>query len=151
MAIAEWKYKSPIQNAIPDWGWHGWLLAAAVVIAGWWLGYGPAGLLLVGIAIVVYARKRHKILVSDRYLLAGDDLVYFANVSLVVCERRRLLLTHLDGKVFVLEAERFTSNARKPDKIAWHQATKFARVSGRLLEHIRAAAPAAEIRGVAEE
>ncbi|MBE9608157.1 hypothetical protein [Chitinilyticum piscinae] len=151
MAIAEWKYKSPKSKLMPDWGWSGWLLAAIVLIAGWWLDLGPAGVLPVTIYWWVSISSSGKLLVSSRYLLAGNDLVYFANVSRVQREARRLLLTHLDGRMFVLEAERFPSNARKPDKIARHQADKFARVSGRLLEHIRAAAPAAEIRGVAEE
>ncbi|WP_043647591.1 hypothetical protein [Chitinilyticum litopenaei] len=146
MALAEWKYQSPRQSVLPGWGWPGCLLAAAAVIGGWLLGLGPVGVLPVGAAWWVSARNSGKLLVSSRYLISGTEIVYFANVSRALCEERRLSLTHLDGKVFVLEAGRFPSNARKADKIARHQADKFARVAERLIEHVRAAAPAAEIR-----
>lgn len=147
MAIADWKYKSRTQSAVPRWSWQSWALAGGVVVAGWLIGWGPAGVLPVGIAMLVSARQQNKIIVSNRYLIAGAEIVYFANVSRLVREERRLLLTHLGGQVFVLEADRFPSNARKADKIARHQAEKFSRVADRLLAHVRIAAPGAVMSG----
>ena len=54
----------------------------------------------------------------------------------------QLAKTSHEGPVLRLERDKFPTNARKPDKITRNKATKFEKVSARIVEHVRKAAPA---------
>lgn len=145
MALAEWKYKNPKQEIGPGWYWRGWALAAGVMLLGAFAGFGPIGVVPVGIAIVVSIRRKQKIKFYSRYLITGKDIVYFENISRILCDPQRLLVTHLNGKVFELNAKYFQSNARKAEKIAWNQCVKLSRVASYLIEQTRKVNPSVEI------
>ena len=59
-----------------------------------------------------------------------------------------MCVTSASGKQFVLERERFPTNARKTGKIAHNRAVKFDKVSAKIVEKVCKASPAVERLGV---
>lgn len=118
------------------------LLALAVSILAF-----PGGLLVFAIPLLIRFAVPRELLIGPRYLLCGSDIVYFGNVDKVVLDEARGRMTLISGArpCFVLEREKFPTNARKSDKIAANKAAKFAKVSAKLLERIRQASPAVEV------
>jgi hypothetical protein len=53
-----------------------------------------------------------------------------------------------NGQNFVLERDKFPTNARKADKIKKNKAVKFDKVADKLIEKVRKAAPGASLTGV---
>lgn len=146
MAAAEWDYTSGKVEAGGASGCGPFVVVGLVGGASFLV---PALFPVVFLAVIVLAvwtwTRREKLILSDRYLIAGDQIVYFANVRSAVWEERRLLLSHLDGKLFVLEADRFVARSRKAPKIARFRAEKFAKVADRVVKRVRALAPDARI------
>lgn len=108
----------------------------------------PLAIFLFVAFLVVLLTPSRKILVGPRYLLCGSEIVYFANIDRVDRDEvdGTLRLGGSDSLSFVLERDKFPSNARKEDKIRRNRAAKFAKVADRIVAQVRAANPAAEIR-----
>lgn len=99
-------------------------------------------------AMTVYAlSKKRQITIGSRYLICGDTIVYFGNVSHVLLEedKGKLSLKNMNGPVFVLEREKFPTNARKTDKIKKNMDAKFIKVSERIINRITSISPTIEI------
>ncbi|MCE1181742.1 MAG: hypothetical protein LWW81_05465 [Rhodocyclales bacterium] len=108
----------------------------------------PLAIPLFIIALILMLYRSRKLLIGPRYLICGREIVYFANVQRVDRDDVAgfLSLTPAEGAPFVLNREKFPTNARKADKIKRNRAAKFAKVAERLIVHVRAANPAADIR-----
>lgn len=113
------------------------------------LAFVPFGLICLFGALVAFVVRDKKLLLGPRYLLCGNQLLYYANVCRVSLssDAGSLLIETVNGRRFTLERDKFPTNARKAPKIAANKAAKFAKVSGKIIDKVRAAAPAAEILG----
>ncbi len=100
------------------------------------------------IALLALLVTSRKILLGSRYLICGGDIIYYANVQRIDRDNvgGRLSLSLPDAVPFTLEREKFPTNARKADKIKRNRDAKFAKVADRIVLHIQAANPAADIR-----
>ncbi len=107
-------------------------------------------LLLVPVGILVYIKRSgcdKPLLIASRYLILGDRIIYFGSVSRARLdkEKQSLTLTPKRGAPLVIAADKFPTNARKPDKIRVNRGAKFDKVAERIITRLRAAAPDAEI------
>lgn len=124
------------------------LLAAALLFGSLLaLSEPPLAIFLGIVGLVALFAGSKKLFVGPRYLLCGSEIVYFANVDRVDRDEiaGTLRLSVADGRSFVLERDKFPSNARKEDKIRRNQAAKFAKAAEQVVGRIRAANPAAVI------
>lgn len=141
-----WKYRHEGSGTRQRWQ----LLLAAICFVGSLLTISRPhfALPLFVIALLALFITSRKILIGPRYLICGSDIVYYANVQRIDRDdvAGRLTLS-LDGTApFSLEREKFPTNARKADKIKRNRQTKFAKVADRIVLHVQAANPAADIR-----
>jgi hypothetical protein len=114
-------------------------LAAGVSV--WFLS-----LLLVPVGIYVYVKRSgisKPLLIAGRYLILGDRIMYFRNVTQVRLDKQKQILTISAGKGadLVISADKFPTNARKPDKIRINKTAKFDKVCERIITRLRAASP----------
>lgn len=140
-----WKYRHPgpgYQTPARRW-WAGGLLLASLPA----LTLPPLAVILFVAAVLVFFTRPRKLLVSPRYLICGERIVYFANVVRVERDDSagQLRLTSADNSSVHIERDKFASKARKADKIRRNQAAKFVKVADHLVEHVRKAAPDAAI------
>lgn len=121
------------------------LLALIVSKVGW-----PVGPITLLIPLIAYFAVTKQLLMGPRYLLCGGTIVYFANVArLSFSSTKGVLQIHAkNGKVFVLEREKFPTSARKAPKIAINKAAKFDKVSGKIIEKVRQMSPQVECIGL---
>jgi hypothetical protein len=107
----------------------------------------PLAVFLLIVTLLVFFNTSKTIMVGPRYLICGEQIVYFANITRVKIDGSKgtLRLTSLDGSALTLERSKFPTNARKADKIKRNQAAKFSKVAKNLSERVRKAAPEAVI------
>lgn len=103
----------------------------------------PVAVFATIVALVAFFARGRALAVGPRYLICGDEIVYYANVTqMALNESAGLLeLTLANGKRFTLEREKFPTGARKAHKIAANQAAKFNKVSARIVDKVRRARP----------
>src|SRR3990167_5715060 len=110
----------------------------------------PAGAVLWVLPLLARLTAGRYLQLGPRYLLCGDSIVYYGNVRRLVLSRSSgtLELFGADGPVLRLERDKFPTNARKPDKITRNKATKFEKVSARIIERVLQAAPGTPLEDV---
>lgn len=110
----------------------------------------PAGALLWVLPLLARLTAGRYLQLGPRYLLCGDSIVYYGNVQRLVLSRSSgtLELFGADGPVLRLERDKFPTNARKADKITRNKATKFEKVSARIIERVLQAAPGTPLEDV---
>jgi len=99
-------------------------------------------LLVIPLVIVirlVRAGSNNLLLIGSRYVIVGSGIVYYQNIARVHLdrERRTLTLTSSRGNTLVLAAERFPTNARKPDKIRLNTGAKFDKAVEKILQRLK--------------
>ena len=104
----------------------------------------PFGLLALVIPVFAFFGGAKTLSVGPRYLVCGDHIVYYANVTqLQLSEAEGVLsLQTSGGKPFVIEREKFPTNARKANKVAANKAAKFNKVTAKIIDKVRRASPA---------
>jgi hypothetical protein len=104
----------------------------------------PAGLLACIVPLLVFFGGARTLCVGPRYLICGDEIVYYANVTQIKLSEAAgsLSLQTASGKTLLIERAKFPTNARKANKIAANQAAKFNKVSAKIVDKVRRAAPA---------
>lgn len=105
---------------------------------------------LLGMVVRQIRRSRRSaryLVMSSRYLICGNQVIYFANVTRADLDSRngRLHLVTGSGTQFTLERSRFPTGARKTEKIARNKQAKFGKVSQKLLDKVGRCAPDAVI------
>ena len=87
--------------------------------------------------------SRKTLIISPRYLIVGEQIVYYATVSRAVVDRHKqtLTLTSDKGKRVVIEAERFPTNARKDFKIKANKTAKFDKACEKVLARLQGVTP----------
>jgi hypothetical protein len=110
----------------------------------------PFSLLTLLVPLLAWATASRQLLLGPRYLLCGQTIVYYANVKRLTLTRGSgtLRVQSSNGQNFVLERDKFPTNARKADKIKKNKAVKFDKVADKLIEKVRKAAPGASLTGV---
>ena len=105
----------------------------------------PAGLPACIVPLIAFFGGARTLCVGPRYLICGDEIVYFANVTQVKLSKAAgsLSLQTASGKTLLIERAKLPTNARKANKIAANQAAKFNKVSAKIVDLVRRAAPAA--------
>ena len=105
----------------------------------------PFGLLALIVPAIIYLAGGRTLVLGPRYLICGDQIIYYANVTELKLSEAEGTLSLQTGKAvpFVIERERFPTNARKKDKIAANKAAKFNKVTARITEKVRRASVAA--------
>lgn len=103
-------------------------------------------LLLVPPGIVVYIRRSgcsKPLLIASRYLILGDRIVYYRNVARASLDNGAQTLTIIPdrGGALVISAEKFPTNARKPDKIRINKTAKFEKVADKIIARLRECTP----------
>jgi hypothetical protein len=118
------------------------LLAVIFLHRGW--------LVLLWVPLIAWSSVSRQLLLGPRYLLCGEDIVYYANVKqlTLTTAQGELRLVSANGKSFVLERDKFPTNARKADKISRNKSAKFDKVSAKIIDKVRSAAVDVELRGV---
>ncbi len=104
----------------------------------------PAGLLACIVPLLAYFGGARTLCVGPRYLICGDEIVYYANVTQVKLSEAAgsLSLQTASGKTLLIERAKFPTSARKANKIAANQAAKFNKVSAKIVDKVRRASPA---------
>lgn len=104
----------------------------------------PFGLLALIIPLLAFFGGAKTLSVGPRYLVCGDHIVYYANVTqLQLSEAEGVLsLQTSGGKSFVIEREKFPTNARKANKVAANKAAKFNKVTAKIIDKVRRVSPA---------
>ena len=105
----------------------------------------PFGLLALIVPAIIYLAGGRTLVLGPRYLICGDQIIYYANVTELKLSEAEGTLSLQTGKAvpFVIERERFPTNARKKDKIAANKAAKFNKVCARVTEKVHRASVAA--------
>lgn len=122
--MPQFKYKvpTPIQRPV----WHLGLIAFPVLL---WFSEGVlAGFLAAPLMLIfwfVIGPKENKLILTERFLLCGRDIVYYGDIKELVLGSSQLKIRYGSREVFVLESKAFHTNARKSDKIRHHQQRKF--------------------------
>ncbi|MDK9717587.1 MAG: hypothetical protein OEL57_06705 [Trichlorobacter sp.] len=109
---------------------------------GAWLLLG----LLLPVGIVIYlVRKgmRKSLLIASRYLIVGEQIIYYGTVAKAQLDRQRQVLTLISekGKRLTIEAEKFPTNARKDFKIKANKTAKFDKVCEKVLTKLSGVTP----------
>ena len=101
----------------------------------------PFGLLALGFPAMIYLAGGRTLLLGPRYLICGDQIIYYANVTALKLSEAEGTLSLQTGKAvpFVIELERFPTGARKANKVAANKAAKFNKVVARVTEKVRRA------------
>ena len=109
----------------------------------------PAGLLACIVPLLAYFGGARTLCVGPRYLICGDEIVYYANVTQVKLSEAAgsPSLQTASGKTLLIERGKFPTNARKANKIAANQAAKFNKVSAKIVDKVRRASPALAAAG----
>lgn len=123
--------------------------SVGLVLLAWRL-LGVAAWLALLMPLIIWLTAPKQLRVGPRYLLCGREIIYFGNVAQLelLAETGRLVLQASNGRLFVIERERFPTNARKAEKIARNKAAKFDKVVRKIVERVRVAAPNARLTGV---
>lgn len=111
--------------------------------------YHLAGIVLALVAAQVWvsAPRIRTLQLGPRYLLCGQQIIYYGNVKGVVLSRAKgtLRVQANNGQVLVLERDKFPTNARKADKIERNKADKFDKVAEKIIDKVRQTAPHAKV------
>ncbi len=116
-------------------------VVAASAVSPWFLA-------LLVIPPALYIRYRNSgldkpLVIAGRYLILGEQIIYYRTVTRTVLDRKRqtLTLTSGRGKTMVIEADKFPTNARKPDKVRANKKAKFDKVTGKIIARLNEASP----------
>lgn len=146
--FAAWKYK---HDGAGYRSRRQWLFAAILfggaLFAHFGLQQPPLAIALLLIGGVVALLNSKKIFLGPRYLICGSNIIYYGNVVRLALDEAAgsLQLVTASHQTFMLERERFPTNARKADKIARNKAAKFSKVAHNIIAHVQRAAPGVQI------
>jgi hypothetical protein len=103
-------------------------------------------LLLIPVGVFVYVKRsgcNKPLLIASRYLILDDRIVYYQNVSHAHLNKEKQTLTIYSdrGKNLVIAADKFPTNARKPDKIRINKSAKFEKISERIITKLQSVSP----------
>ena len=110
----------------------------------------PPGALALLVPLVAWFSVSKQLQLGPRYLLCGQSIVYYGNVTRLTLARAQgsLRVQSASGQVFVLERDKFPTGARKTAKIAANKAAKFDKVSGKIIDKVRQAGAQVELIGI---
>lgn len=147
-AIFKYQHTDPATRSQKRIWFAGGSLAIAVLV-NWFVGFGPAAALLV-LPLVAWFSAPRQLQLGPRYLLCGNTIIYYANVRKANLSNAqgKLRLVCANGKAFVLERDKFPTNARKADKISKNKAAKFQKVANKVIEKVRSASAKADFSGL---
>lgn len=131
--------------------WQRWIAGIGLGIALLAAPFAiPVSIFCTAVALILFFRSDKKLYLGPRYLICGEKILYYANVQRMTLDERKgeLNLWPKGGHAFCISRSRCPTNARKSDKIARNQALKFGKISGRIIERVLQAAPAAETSGI---
>lgn len=119
-------------------------IGCAVSLSPWFLLF-----LLIPVAVIIYVKRsgcNKPLLIASRYLILGDRIVYYRTVSSAIMDTgmQTLTLGMARGKSVIIAAERFPTNARKPDKIKNNKTAKFRKVADKIINRLHALSPDCE-------
>lgn len=122
-------------------------LALALAFALLAARYHSIGIVLALMALIAWLSAPRTLQLGPRYLLCGQQIVYYGNVESVALSRvaGTLRVYAHNGQVFVLERDKFPTNARKAEKIRINKAAKFDKVVEKIIDKVRQTAPHAEV------
>jgi hypothetical protein len=105
---------------------------------------------LIVVLILGVARPARRLHLGPRYLICGSEVFYYGNVRRLTIdqEKGRLHIESNADRILVIDRTKFPTNARKPEKIAAHQRTRFDKVTDKVVKQVQRAVPTAEIRTV---
>lgn len=145
-AFPEFKYNSGIRTPGGPLMLIAVALAIGIAIAG--AAYSPFffALMIVPAAMIIIRSFRpspNVIVVGARYCVVGPAVVYYQNLTAarVDPEGRVLTLKSGDGRTVEIRADRFPTNAQKPDKIALNRKAKFDKVAQKVMARVKERAP----------
>ena len=147
--FSAYKYQHAGRSGISKRRWRVVVVTLVVALLAT-IAFFPGGAILFLVPLIAYFSAPKMLYIGPRYLICGDTIMYFSNVVKVTLEENSgtLQLTSSNGKTFVVERDKFPTNARKTNKIAANKATKFRKSSARLIEKILRATPDVELSGV---
>ena len=99
-------------------------------------------LLLVPVVIIVHLRRAgldRQLVITGRYLILGERIVYYRTLKKIVLDqgKQTLTLSPDRSQPLVLAAEKFPTNARKADKIKANKRKKFDSVTAKIIDRVR--------------
>ncbi len=116
-------------------------IACVVNFGGW---FAPT--LLVPLVIGIYLIKLgmvKQLVITARYLIVGNSILYYNTVARVQLDRHRQVLTLVSekGRRLTIEAEKFPTNARKDFKIQANKTAKFDKACEKILARLSGVTP----------
>lgn len=104
-------------------------------------------LILVLLFAYIITSPTSKLMLGRRYLLCGQNIVYYGNVKRLTLSPAQglLLLESVNGQSFTLEREKLIVPSRKADKIIRKKAADFEKASTRIIESVRNASSNLEL------
>jgi hypothetical protein len=149
LAVFKYDHTESLKMAAPHkkWMWAG----LALVAVGFYF-FIPLGIVML-IAFLFGLNKilpKKAICLSPRYLLCGSTVLYYRNVDKIVLDDSKGKLTMFWGgkNSLNIERDKFPTGARKTPKIAANKAAKFNKISGKIIEKVKAASITVELIGV---
>ena len=120
-------------------------IAATIAVSPWFLL-----LLLVPLGIFIHIKRSgidRPLVITSRYLILGERIVYFATLTRAVLDDQKQILTLIPsrGTPVTISADKFPTNARKPDKIRINRTAKFDKVIERILARLKESTPQVEV------
>jgi len=109
----------------------------------------PVSLFALLVPVLAWTTASRQLMLGPRYLLCGQTIVYYANVKRITLSRGTgtLRVQSHNGKNFLLERDKFPTNARKTEKIKKNKAAKFDKVADKIIDKVRNASPNADVIG----
>lgn len=113
-------------------------IGCAVSLSPWFFLF-----LLIPVGIIVYVKRsgcNKPLLIASRYLILGERIIYYRTVSSAILDtgRQTLTLSMPRGNSVIIAADRFPTNARKPDKIKNNKSAKFKKVADKIISRLQA-------------
>ena len=122
---------------------------AIVALMVFFAGPAGAGAAFLGMIVLFATWPKRKLSLGARYLLCGNTVVYYANVrKMILRPGQDLVLKWGEDGTFMLEQDKFPTNARKDAKIQKNKAAKFEKVSNNIIRRVLLAAPSVETAGI---
>lgn len=114
------------------------------------VGFNPLALIiwLVLLAFALFSSSTKRIILSPRYVLCGNKIIYYRNISTIELNNRtgKMLINCTEIKTnMVIDREKFPTNANKPHKITNNKNKKFQKVTEKIVNKTKQVNPSVNL------
>lgn len=97
-------------------------------------------------------KQSRKIVLGNKYLLEGDTVIYYQNLTqLIIDYNKGLLKLSTPSKSILINRENFPTESKKEHKIKISQDKKFRKISQRVYDLVKKSNPLTKIKTIKKE